>query len=325
MKKKVLLLVVLSIVSYAHAAAGDSQNCRIIMASGTEVSTETLTWKGPCLNGYAEGDGVLLRTVKGRQIGSFEGRMTRGMMADGYEQRPDGAQYEGHYEAGLRHGRGTWINNIGSRYDGQWEADKRAGKGIASYATGGSVDGEWINDSPVATSKVVFAGGRAGIAAELRTEDEVVGAKTFNLKSREFSLNRFDDKITGGSSIPFNKGYEKMTPEQQQFVRNAYPMLHPDDVPPYPEKGTEQIFRWLAEAQSLVGQEGVFRSIVDVDALGKVTAITVFASPDQKISELVKNMLFHQIFSPARCNSAPCAMRYPFYVNFTLRSRVGHY
>ena len=327
MKKRILLMTALGIAHSAHAAVGGAENCRVIMASAVEVPAETLTWKGPCLNGYAEGNGVLLRAVKGKQIGSFEGRMAQGMMAEGYEKRPDGAQYEGQYESGLRHGKGTWINSIGNRYDGQWKADKRAGKGVASYATGGTVDGEWLDDAPTATSKVVFAGGRVGSAAELQAKDEnkMAGAKTYSLKSQEFSFNRFGDKIATGGSAPLNKGYAQMTSEQQQYVRRAYPLLHPDDVPPCPEKGAEQIFRWLSEMHRMVGEEGSFLSMVDVDASGKVTAITVFESPGAKITDFIKRILFRQIFSPAQCNGAPCAMRYPFNVEFTQGTSSGYH
>lgn len=42
-----------------------------------------------------------------------------------------------------------------------------------------------------------------------------------------------------GSNVgmPYDKSYAEMTPAQQRRVREEYPMLHPDDVPPYPAKG----------------------------------------------------------------------------------------
>ena len=327
MKKRIFLIAVLTLAHHAHAATGGAENCRVMTTSGLDVPAEKLMWKGPCLDGYADGDGVLLRTVKGKQIGSFEGRMAQGMMAEGYEKRADGSQYDGQYKGGLRHGKGTWVSNIGNRYDGQWEADKRAGKGVASYATGGTVDGEWLNDAPIATSKVVFAGGRVGTAAEILAKEEkkATGVESFSIRSEEFSFNRFGDKVATGSAAPFNKGYAEMTPQQQQFIRNDYPLLHPGDVPPYPEKGREQIFRWLSAMHGMVGEEGEFLSMVDVDASGKVTAITVFESPDEKITDLVKRIMFRQIFSPARCNGNPCAMRYPFDVKFTAATGSGYH
>jgi hypothetical protein len=65
---------------------------------------------------------VLRRFLKREQIGSFEGRMAQGMMAEGYEKLPDGDRYEGQYKDGLRDGKGTWVSDRGNQYVGEWRA-----------------------------------------------------------------------------------------------------------------------------------------------------------------------------------------------------------
>jgi hypothetical protein len=67
--------------------------------------------------------------------------------------------------------------------------------------------------------------------------------------------------------------------------------------------------------------DGSLRLTVDVDASGKTTAVIVYESPDDKMAELMKTILFNQKFSPALCDGTPCAMRYPFNVLFTTDMR----
>ncbi|NVM77098.1 hypothetical protein FHW83_002904 [Duganella sp. SG902] len=304
----------------AQAATVGAENCRVILPAKVELAGETVEWKGPCANGYAEGDGVLLRFVKQRQVASFEGRMAQGMMAEGYEKTADGAQYEGQYKNGLREGKGSAIEKDGTRYDGEWRAGLREGRGVANFPLGGSYDGPWRDGQPgEGDGKITYAGGMRTIHARdfvppPQDEGEV---QRFRVKGNTLnSLQRFPEDLAYGTAVPFDKGYAEMTPQQQQHFRRQYPFLHADDIPPYPEKGTAEIMRWLSKAQSNALAQGEFRAIVDVDAAGKATAITTYASPSAQLTDVVKILLFNQKFTPARCDGKPCAMRFPFTVQF---------
>ncbi|MYM67800.1 hypothetical protein GTP45_13275 [Pseudoduganella sp. FT55W] len=321
LKKHLPALITLLSIGSAQAATLGADNCRVILPTEVEVANETVTWSGPCVNGYAEGDGKLLRFVKKEQIGSFEGRMAQGMLADGYEKSPEGWQYEGQYKRGLRQGTGSILYKDGIRYDGEWKAGKREGRGAVTYTLGGRYEGPWTNDEPggFGDGKITFAGNQRTInAADYTPPTRAEGeAEKFKLHERDSnSIYRFGHDVAYGTSVPFDKGYAQMTPQQQQQFRASYPLLHHDDVPPYPEKGTAEIFGWLAKAQNNVMAQGDFRAIVDIDATGRATAISIYSSPDQQLTDVIKILLGNQKFTPALCSGKPCAMRYPFNVHF---------
>jgi MORN repeat len=62
---------------------------------------ESVTWSGPCKDGYASGQGVLRWTLNGK---------------------PD-VEYEGQYENGKRHGHGVLKTPEGRRIEGDWVND----------------------------------------------------------------------------------------------------------------------------------------------------------------------------------------------------------
>ena len=63
---------------------------------------ESVTWSGPCKDGFASGQGVLLWTENGK---------------------PD-VVYEGEYANGKRNGHGVLITPDGNRIEGAWVNDK---------------------------------------------------------------------------------------------------------------------------------------------------------------------------------------------------------
>jgi len=324
MKKPILFLLAL-LANGSHAATLGPENCRIIIPKPSEVANETASWSGACVNGYADGEGELVRKVDDREIGSFKGLMAQGMMAKGYEKAPGGGQFEGEYKNGYREGHGTWLSAKGDCYEGEWKYGWRDGAGVAEYALGGRVEGRWTRGKPAATNKVIFAGGRTGTVADIPPAEKPAGeAEKFNLRQVDMnSINHFAAKLALNGTVPFDKNYADMTPQQQQQFRRHYPVLHPDDTPPYPEKGTAQIFRWLSKAQGKLRIDGVLRAVVDVNAEGKATSIRVFESPDPNLRELIKAIMSEQKFAPAVCSGKPCAMRFPFETRFTANEGGG--
>ncbi len=70
---------------------------------------------------------------------------------DGYHtfKYDNGSVYEGGWENGKRHGRGTLKEANGDVYEGSWEADQKHGHGIYRYADNyfyRSYEGQWVND-----------------------------------------------------------------------------------------------------------------------------------------------------------------------------------
>ena len=53
----------------------------------------------------------------------------------------DGSKYEGHWQAGKRHGQGMCLHANGDQYKGGWQADAHHGQGLCVYASGDSYSG----------------------------------------------------------------------------------------------------------------------------------------------------------------------------------------
>lgn len=318
-----MMKILLSLLALAdiHAAIAGVENCRAILPVSVGIVGETVQWNGPCVNGYAEGVGSLIRLVDGKQVGSFQGRMSEGLMAEGYEKKPDGSQYEGQYKQGLPDGRGEWVGKDYDNYAGEWRNGVKSGWGIANYSLGGRYEGPWDHDQPSGKGKITYAGEKwveTDVSFPSQGADAVV--EHYALKDPDRSPRLGDllpPPIAKNSAVPFDKGFAEMTPEHQQLIRSAYPLLHPNDIPPYPLHGRVEIFRWLSQAQKAVLTDGVFYAQVDVDPEGNASKVRIFETPNKELGNFIAAVLLRQKYSPAQCANAPCAMRYPFKVSFT--------
>jgi hypothetical protein len=75
---------------------------------------ETVTWSGQCVNGFAEGRGVLQWLLSGK-------------LHD---------HYEGTQHAGKANGRGVFTFANGDRYEGDFRDGKFNGRGVYTFANG---------------------------------------------------------------------------------------------------------------------------------------------------------------------------------------------
>ena len=87
----------------------------------------------------------------GPYLGEYEGdRNEEGERhGQGKAILPNGDKYEGSYEHGLRHGKGTYFftsTNTGARYIGEYHRGKRNGMGKMYYPDGGIYDGQWADN-----------------------------------------------------------------------------------------------------------------------------------------------------------------------------------
>jgi len=312
-----LLFVLFCSRASAQAGVTGDENCRVILPDLYEK--EHVKWDGACLDGYAEGQGTLKRFIKREQIGSFEGRMVRGQMSEGYEKVPGGFQYEGHYENGLAEGMGTSANAYGDIYTGMWKAGLKHGTGTISYGIGGEYSGEWVNNKPVGVGTIKYVGG-------MRIEEHVpfpeqqpvtLPSERFGLKTADSSS---DDGEYGPSSIlPFDKSYAELTPAQRSIVRRSYRLMHPDDEPPYPEQGSQPMSEVMYKWQALAPVDGRLVFHVLIDASGNPKSVTFIASPSPKLKDLVMLVVARMKFKPALCGGVPCEMKFPFCYAFVTR------
>jgi hypothetical protein len=125
--------------------------------------------------------------------------------------------------------------------------------------------------------------------------------------------------VVSGSVIPVDKKYNELTPEEQGYVKSQYEGMGPADEPPFPIDGLRPIYKAVAAAQQKLLVKGTLSMFVEVDSQGKPVSVSVYRSPDPKMTQVVGSILMLQSFKPALCNGQPCSMQFPFRITFNIR------
>ncbi|HVL35252.1 MAG TPA: hypothetical protein VM489_06225 [Burkholderiales bacterium] len=130
------------------------------------------SYRGPCVNGLAEGEGEAVGTARYR--GGFRAGLKHGR---GVKEWPSGDRYEGEWADDRRHGAGvyTWGRGrwAGERYEGGYREDRRHGFGVYRWPSGDVYAGPWEDDriagppTPMMLARAKFeAEARAAVAKE---------------------------------------------------------------------------------------------------------------------------------------------------------------
>jgi hypothetical protein len=82
--------------------------------------------------------------------------------------------------------------------------------------------------------------------------------------------------------------------------------------------GTKRVVSWFYEAITKVQASGPLRMTVLVDAEGNAESVEVFETPHKDMSRLVAEIVMAEKFKPAVCSGKPCAMIFPYAVDFAL-------
>lgn len=300
----------------------DKPDCKV--ADATPSSKKTFTWSGSCKEGYADGAGTLAGIVDGKQVTTFEGSLVRGRMhGEAYLQLEDGTQYEGGLRNGKWHGKGTLVTISRTRYDGEWSDGKEHGAGAKSYSTGGRYEGQWKDGKFHGKGKASYIGGQVfegefqeGKPLGQPAPASVAASREHRLKSDSAEGGKFRHTLASGGPAPFNKSYAQMSEQERQGVHRLYPMLHPDDEPPYPARGTAALVAMVSEANYELRVKGLLFANVLVDASGVPTSVQVFKSPSPAMTAVMTILLLKEKFKPALCSGAPCPMAFPFHAQF---------
>ncbi len=147
-----ILLTVALIQAVPTIAASDDDVQWIADQNGCKVANpmpqpnESISWTGPCMEGFADGDGVLTFSVDGTPNSRYEGTLRRGW-ADGRGklELPDGGRYEGEWKQSAENGMGRRDWADGSSYDGQWRNGKPHGAGQFCLPDGRLLMGTWVD------------------------------------------------------------------------------------------------------------------------------------------------------------------------------------
>ena len=147
--------------------------------------------------------------------------------------------------------------------------------------------------------------------------DETLPPPQYSIKqSVSDTGTRIPRKIVQASAIPLNRSYAQLTEEEQRLVKSQYEAMLPLDEPPFPAAGLRPIHEAIAEIQRRLLAKGKLSMDAEVDAQGAVTSVSVYESPDPKLTQASATVLMLTKFKPAVCQGAPCKMSFPLRVTF---------
>jgi hypothetical protein len=107
---------------------------------------ESITWSGACKDGFADGEGVLVFLLRGREHSRFTGTLVLGWaQGRGVLQFPDGSKYQGEWAKSQENGQGRREWPDGSWYEGAWKDGQPHGQGEYRRPDGRTFTGEWID------------------------------------------------------------------------------------------------------------------------------------------------------------------------------------
>ena len=340
---KTALPFLLAACTVQAALADDCQVGKLLPAP----VDQSVHWAGPCKDGYADGKGVLEWTTKDGITRRIEGTFAHGAVSGEAKLKvgdkftyigsltdgvPDGEGYlrfasELRYEGGLkmmrREGKGVQIYPNGDVYQGEFRADRPNGQGRLTYALGGMVEGEFRDGRPVDGDRVTYAGsGRIGTLDAAARNAALARPKvenTFQQRQAEPDTGTLLAKTDVRSPLPTNVGWDGLTPEQKDIVRNGYPALEPGDDPPYPLNGTVEFNRLAVAVAGKYDARGMLRLHVLVGADGKAKEVRKVGSFDDDVIRYVASAAMALRYKPAVCHGQPCEMVYPIAIEFTRR------
>ncbi len=166
---------------------------------------------------------------------------------------------------------------------------------------------------PVASALLVALVGSAAGA------DDALPAPEYSIKQLEPNTgSRIARKIVQGSAIPLNRSYAQLTDDEQRLVKSPYEAMRPLDEPPFPLEGLKPIHQAVAAIQRRLLLQGRLSMQAEVDTQGAVTDVSVYESPDPRLTEAAAGVLMLTRFKQAVCRGELCKMSFPLRVTFRL-------
>ena len=122
----------------------DKRGCKV--ANPFPRAGESITWSGPCKNGFADGQGILQWFFNGKEDDRYEGQLKLGWAdGKGVLTKSDGGKYDGDWKGSIQEGSGRYDGPDGSWYEGGWKNGKPNGQGQFHRPDGKVFIGEWID------------------------------------------------------------------------------------------------------------------------------------------------------------------------------------
>lgn len=156
-----------------------------------------------------------------------------------------------------------------------------------------------------------------GALVVLLTSTAVAAQKEYRLMGENRQGSKFR-QVDAVSPIPFDKSYKQLNTSQKEAFRATYGGLAENEKPPFPVEGTQAIYKPIIKGHKEIARAGNLFLIAMIDETGKVENVSVYESPDSRMTEFASAVLFNTEFEPATCGGNPCKMEFPF--EFDLRS-----
>lgn len=135
--------------------------------------------------------GGALVEYNGKTIGEYDD-----VTGQGRADYPGVGVYEGHFENGVPHGRGTMTYDEGDVYAGEWKNDVKNGHGIMTYDGGDVYAGEWENDEKNGHGIMTYKDIGVYTGNWANDEKNGLGTVTF-IDGREYTGNWENDERNG--------------------------------------------------------------------------------------------------------------------------------
>lgn len=154
-------------IAQADTTIADPETgCKVWNSSA--LNHYSISWQGPCNNGFADGMGSLQWFAGGRPSGRYDGEYQAGKMQGlGTYAMPNGSRHTGHYHHNKRNSQGTYVWEDGTRYEGQFSENMMQGEGQTIWADGSLHIGEYKHDKKNGFGVMRLAKGNANIQAYL--------------------------------------------------------------------------------------------------------------------------------------------------------------
>jgi hypothetical protein len=332
--------------SFANAEEqylSDAHGCKVY--DPNPQPNETVTWSGGCLDGYADGSGVVQWLQAGKPGTRVEGRLVRGR-SDGQVSTvsPSGARFEGSFHEGARSGKGIWTAPNGDRYEGDWLHNERTGTGVLTRANGDRYEGgfvagkwsgkgtftttsgerysgDWLNNKREGKGQAIWGDGSRYVGAFVNdkpADPKLIVRETYSTRE-SVTGSLIPQRITTGIDVPIDKSYAQLTDAEKRRVKSLYQSMGAGDEPPYPLHGQREIIEAAQKLQESLRVTGELTLAVTVDSKGVPPNVEMIRSPDKEMTKFMAEVLMLQKYSAASCKGVPCQMQYPFRIDFVIR------
>jgi hypothetical protein len=130
---------------------------------------------------------------------------------------------------------------------------------------------------------------------------------------------RRDELPRSSWTMPMEKTYDQLSPDDKNRLRRAYEEMADDDEPPYPLFGMGKAIEPISAVQGKILAEGLVLIYVRVDQSGDPISAKIVQAPKGEIGKAVAMVLMHTKFKPAKCGDQRCEMDFPFCIDFAVR------